>query len=38
MLDEKRIKEAEKNVRDYIESGMLKKTTFPRRDNFYFTK
>ena len=28
MLDEKRIKEAEKNVRDYIESGMLKKQPF----------
>lgn len=28
MLDEKRIKEAEKNVRDYLQSGMLKKHTF----------
>ncbi len=28
MLDEKRIKEAEKNVRDYLQSGMLKKHAF----------
>ncbi|MFH1637283.1 MAG: hypothetical protein ABIB71_02550 [Candidatus Woesearchaeota archaeon] len=28
MLDEKRIKEAEKNVREYIQSGMLKKQPF----------
>lgn len=28
MLDEKRIKEAEKNVRDYLKSGMIKKDSF----------
>lgn len=28
MLDEKRIKEAEKNVRDYLQSGMVKKHQF----------
>ena len=28
MLDEKRIKEAEKNVRDYLQSGMLKRHQF----------
>ncbi|MFH1636888.1 MAG: hypothetical protein ABIB71_00510 [Candidatus Woesearchaeota archaeon] len=28
MLDERRIKEAEKNVRGYLQSGMLKKQPF----------
>ena len=34
MLDEKRIKEAEKNVRDYLQSYMLKKHTFQKEIMF----
>ena len=32
MLDEKRIKEAERNVRNYLEEGLLKRTTEFNKD------